>query len=308
MNNSMNQNPCLVKAWLMTPCHIHEWKVSALNRENALYSGPAADRTDLAECDCNTVTYSLLAACAYCQGRTDNTGIVSWRVFTENCERVIFGKYPQSIPSDTVIPDWAHNPLQDGRWDANAAFLRANDKSNISQSGGSPSSTFASSRSENYLSPTPSPPSQSTTECPTVSSIPTNSNKGIASLAIGGTTACLAGLLGIAMGVWLYLRARGRLPWHKSAPDLGIKNHARPLLYVRPVSCQYPVLLTAHPPLNENPDDPSTYPASLTSRDDGSLRPAPRSSTIVIGIGQLNRPTSALVRGGTAYAGMAEIQ
>lgn len=123
-----------------------------------------------------------------------------------------------------------------------------------SQSRGGASSTFASSRSENSVPPSPTPPWQSIatiTEQPApVSSSgdsPTNLNKGIASLAIGGTTACLAGLLGISMGVWLYLRGRGRLPWHKGAPDLGSKNHARPLLYVRPIRLRYPLLLTAHP-------------------------------------------------------------
>ena len=42
------------------------------------YLGPDKDSRDVYRCECNTVHYSLLAACALCQGYTDNEGILEW--------------------------------------------------------------------------------------------------------------------------------------------------------------------------------------------------------------------------------------
>ena len=82
--NIRDQSPCLVAAYLMGACqpdgrklrykcrltsnqvrHV-EWMVDNLPELNLTYAGPAADQADL--CTCSSVSYSMVSACAWCQG------------------------------------------------------------------------------------------------------------------------------------------------------------------------------------------------------------------------------------------------
>ena len=85
MNNSKQQSPCWVAAYLLSPCvqnpsckHIHtlwvNWTltfviaafVSTLNLTQYWYLPP--DVHTSTPCWCNTIWYSLIQACAVCQG------------------------------------------------------------------------------------------------------------------------------------------------------------------------------------------------------------------------------------------------
>ena len=69
MTNSLGQSPCLLAAWLLTPCNTAAGSViGALPLGNA-YLGPRLDDGNLgaSACRCNTVFYAALAACATCQ-------------------------------------------------------------------------------------------------------------------------------------------------------------------------------------------------------------------------------------------------
>jgi hypothetical protein len=85
--NSINQNPCLVAAYLESTCNEGsqssssrtpaspsspraEFNLPAIEPGNS-YSGPTTDdEKDL--CKCNTVVYSLISACGACQGQRWN--------------------------------------------------------------------------------------------------------------------------------------------------------------------------------------------------------------------------------------------
>nr|VWP01945.1 Histone H2A [Ganoderma boninense] len=124
MTNSLGQSPCLVTAWLWTPCYgtgngilIISSGLSSMALTSVLpatfvppvptnwvYQGPLAkDPFDSTPCDCNTVLYSTMAACGICQG----AGIEPWPTYTVNCTQVYNGTFPESVPGGTAIPAWA---------------------------------------------------------------------------------------------------------------------------------------------------------------------------------------------------------
>lgn len=85
MTNGMNQNPCLVSAYLQGACnggrmflsyytsHLQisnvqpEFSVGALPPDTH-YTGPYADESN--ECQCSSVTYNTVSACGLCQNAT----------------------------------------------------------------------------------------------------------------------------------------------------------------------------------------------------------------------------------------------
>ncbi|KAH9928437.1 uncharacterized protein BXZ73DRAFT_102278 [Epithele typhae] len=104
MKNSKGQSPCLVTAWLWSPCFFPESFVPALAPDD-LYGGPVSTaESDL--CECNTVAFSTVAACGICQGRGD--GVVPWSAYDKFCtETAAVSTYPYTVPSGTEIPAWA---------------------------------------------------------------------------------------------------------------------------------------------------------------------------------------------------------
>ncbi|TBU46691.1 hypothetical protein BD309DRAFT_587155 [Dichomitus squalens] len=65
MRNSKAQSPCLITAWLQYPCY-GPFQVPGLPSGPYSYSGPL--NGSAYPCACNTVLYSMWAACAVCQG------------------------------------------------------------------------------------------------------------------------------------------------------------------------------------------------------------------------------------------------
>ncbi|KAI0760425.1 hypothetical protein C8Q74DRAFT_1296217 [Fomes fomentarius] len=241
MDNSNGQNPCLVAAWSLVPCHSTGWTVQRL-QSGQQYLGPSAtNEPALYVCACNTVVYSLHAACAFCQGlgNTENKGIANWTEWKENCPSVQFGRYPQNIPDQTAIPAWAYNvDLNADKWDESAALDQAQKDL--------PESTHSGQASQTGV------------QSPTATQ-DGSQHRSIVGPAVGGTLGGIVGLLGIAVGAWLYLRhrrSRSRVlptveePEQGAATDLTIDNSTqgghgeKPILY--------------------NPDDPRTYPSRLS--------------------------------------------
>ena len=90
MNNTKNQNPCLVAAYLLGAC-VGGGKLSPLLHRssgsttdfffaeytigplapNYYYIGPSSSNNN--SCQCSTVAYSLMSACGDCQNRTYET-------------------------------------------------------------------------------------------------------------------------------------------------------------------------------------------------------------------------------------------
>jgi len=78
--NSLGQTPCLVAAIISTPCSKSgDFHIAALSPGSVGYDPPKKPT----ECQCNTVHYSLLGACAACQGAV--TSGIPWTAFKENC-------------------------------------------------------------------------------------------------------------------------------------------------------------------------------------------------------------------------------
>ncbi|KAG7447979.1 uncharacterized protein BT62DRAFT_746535 [Guyanagaster necrorhizus] len=100
-NNTLGQSPCLVAAYLVTACLNTSFLVPALPESNH-YAGPTTSQANL--CECNTVTYSLISACADCQNRE----YLNWGNWTANCAVVAIGLFPKPVPAGTVVPQWAY--------------------------------------------------------------------------------------------------------------------------------------------------------------------------------------------------------
>ncbi|KAH9000991.1 hypothetical protein EDB83DRAFT_862082 [Lactarius deliciosus] len=103
--NSLDQNPCLVTAYMMSTCYSggNMFKNSCHS-----YAGPSREESlEANPCWCNTVTYNLLNACAECQGGLS----LSWSEYDLNCTRILApSTFPNLVPAGTRVPQWV---LQD---------------------------------------------------------------------------------------------------------------------------------------------------------------------------------------------------
>jgi len=105
--NSLHQSPCLVVAFLVSPCFANDdYDVPALTFGYAY--GPSPTPTP---CECTTVAYSLLSACGACQG----DGLVgNWSDYSQNCtETSPDGQYNLAIPPGTAVPAWAFQQVEE---------------------------------------------------------------------------------------------------------------------------------------------------------------------------------------------------
>ncbi|KEP46136.1 putative transmembrane protein [Rhizoctonia solani 123E] len=99
-NNSKGQSPCLVAAYLQGQCYPDkQWNVTALP-PGAQYTNQEANG-----CSCSSPVYSLLSACAACQG----VSYATWGQWTANCPAGFInnGSFPFQVPVDTAMPQWA---------------------------------------------------------------------------------------------------------------------------------------------------------------------------------------------------------
>lgn len=100
-SNSLNQNPCIIASYLESQCDRGGFTVAALS-PNAYYIGPNVIESNA--CECNAVVYSLVCACAACQGAK----FVSWPSWTTNCGSNTSDSLPSPPPLGTVVPSWAY--------------------------------------------------------------------------------------------------------------------------------------------------------------------------------------------------------
>ncbi|KAI0807109.1 hypothetical protein C8Q74DRAFT_35389 [Fomes fomentarius] len=296
MKNSKGQTPCLISAWLNVPCQPQGLNIIGPLQDGTYYTGPR-EGSDLLQCQCNTVLYSTTAACAWCQGHTDNLGISNWTQFSVNCQSTMIGSYPQSlILLDTAIPAWAYAPLMGtpGRWDEKAAFAIAQQGLPESTHSATQTSTSASSTLDSTSSGssglTPSQSSQSVSGTPTadLSDSGPPKSRGVIGPAVGGTIGGIAILLLLGIGVWLYFRRRRGLPNKSGAVVTSSDRYESE----GPHALSEKVVLY-------NPDDPSTYP---------SAQPWNRGieGTTVKSMDTSDRTENTASRSG--YMGRAEIQ
>ncbi|KAF9068755.1 hypothetical protein BDP27DRAFT_768715 [Rhodocollybia butyracea] len=97
--NSLGQSPCQVAGYLGAVCtSAGVFTISPVDAALE-YFLPA---TNADSCTCSNVYYSLLSACAACQGAVHRI----WSAYSSNCSTVYTG-YPNPVPPETAIPHWA---------------------------------------------------------------------------------------------------------------------------------------------------------------------------------------------------------
>ncbi|KAH9161337.1 hypothetical protein EDB89DRAFT_2031047 [Lactarius sanguifluus] len=104
--NSLQQNPCLVTAYLAAVCNNGVFSIPALLPQH-YYTGPAGvDNGDL--CKCNTVVYNLISACDACQGAS----WIPYSTWSFNCTThpcsTFHLSFPEPVPAGTRVPKWAY--------------------------------------------------------------------------------------------------------------------------------------------------------------------------------------------------------
>lgn len=232
-SNSLDQSPCLVASYLLSPCSGGSHSVPPLE-PNQHYVGP----TELAlanDCQCNTVTYSLLAGCGSCQNRT----ALNWSTYSYQCKTIHRGSYPLDIPSGTAVPAWAFLDtfqdtfnLEEARRVANGTDSRDEEQkpplpppaqTSATEEEEEKSSTSESSASETAsLSSSPPPPPDST---------PSSASRKFQPPEDGRNDKIVGGVLGGAMGlamivgtVFIVLRHRKRKQGENGAQSLSSGN------------------------------------------------------------------------------------
>jgi len=142
--SSIGQSPCDVAAELASVCVGGDFNLDPLD-PGFVYAGPT--QTNQNSCRCSSVYYSLLSACAYCQGRS----YVRWSVYSGNCSTVYVATYNQQIPDGVKVQAYAYlNVLDSDSFNvANAQGLHGTESSRLPSSVPSPSASARSSSSKN---------------------------------------------------------------------------------------------------------------------------------------------------------------
>ncbi|KAI0321648.1 hypothetical protein OF83DRAFT_1168284 [Amylostereum chailletii] len=122
--NSLEQPPCIIAAYVLGVCHSGgNFTIPSLAQSSS-YQGPTEVSGPEQEnpCTCNSVAYSLVSACASCQGQN----WISWQAWTVNCtsNAPVLGRIPSglNVPDATRIPHWAlQNVTTTGTWNLQEA-------------------------------------------------------------------------------------------------------------------------------------------------------------------------------------------
>ncbi|KZT37095.1 hypothetical protein SISSUDRAFT_1048941 [Sistotremastrum suecicum HHB10207 ss-3] len=136
--NSFGQDPCQLASSIASVCSASPIQLSALSSTE---SYPIPTNADDLPCQCNMIYYSIISACAACQGGT-------WGPYEDwfpHCTPQYFsvGSIPVSLPSNISIPSWA-SITPTGIFSPDAAEAYTNQTSTSSQSTSSSSSPWTS--------------------------------------------------------------------------------------------------------------------------------------------------------------------
>ncbi|TFK42437.1 hypothetical protein BDQ12DRAFT_274686 [Crucibulum laeve] len=283
--NSLNQNPCMVAAYLETQCTPQQpYDVPILPAGNH-YTAP--NFTAATPCLCSSVTYQLISACAGCQGRN----FLNWTSWSINCPVVKFLTYPMAIPPATEVATWAYlNVTQ-----TNDTFDPTVARNNVGKPSTIPSNAPTTSSSNSLVA---SNPTASIASDGTDSTASKHSNAGAIAGGVVGGLAFLA-IVGL-LAFWLILRKRNSRNNRAIKLDLDESNPTTP----EPMREQFTGHRDGPSPMNTIPtqyfDSETTFPMSPTSSAFYTTVPARRSMETVSQYGsQAQAP-----RG---YTGAAEI-
>jgi hypothetical protein len=106
-DNSANESPCMVAAYVNAPCYQNNFNVAPLNGSH-VYTPPSSASGTLQPCTCSWAAYNLISACTDCQGFSNVT--TSWSAYSFNCGALLTKDtyYPNiTLANGTLIPFWA---------------------------------------------------------------------------------------------------------------------------------------------------------------------------------------------------------
>ncbi|CAL1716286.1 unnamed protein product [Somion occarium] len=261
MVNSRGQSPCSVAAYLLTPCidNRSDAYVEALH-PSSHYLPPSPSTAT--PCQCSSVHYSMLQACAICQGGPS----VPWSTWVMNCNAAAHQSYPYDVPAGTSVPAWAYLDISLlDNFDVTSAEALADTHPPDSTAIGTATST-------GNVAPTTSG---------TTSTSNRRTNVGV---IVGGVIVGVIGLALVGGAVWWFMRRRWHTKVHVSASQFKISDEELMVSDNEKQSQQQPLLsspvpqmgmspppfaphpVPTSPPIAEkiyNPDDPSTFPDAL---------------------------------------------
>jgi len=193
--NSLNQSPCQIAVALGGACDNGLYFLYPLPPDIS-YGGPSLFEDNT--CICSTVFYSLLSACAYCQGHS----YLDWSTYHSNCSFTYDQVFSEPIPSSTRIPHYAYLNIVAGNTFNVAAALSAGglESTPVPQGTGSSTTTLTSAStigSSNMAPSTPIPPGRDST---------------LTAWEIGVVIVAVVVFVGIVMVGIIVLRRRGVVP------------------------------------------------------------------------------------------------
>ncbi|KIM62167.1 hypothetical protein SCLCIDRAFT_120554 [Scleroderma citrinum Foug A] len=247
MDNSKSQNPCLVAAYAQGACSGGQFTVDPLDA-NTHYVGPYVSEAN--PCECNSITYNLIAACSICQNRT----YIAWSSWSTNCTTVYPGVYPENVPSGTAIPHWAYQDVTTSD-DFNATLAQL--------TGDTPESTATKAQATATAVTSSALPASITSSgnAGTQSPSPSSSSKSNTGAIVGGAVGGVVVLGAIAAFItWFCIRRRRRQTKAPSAMYDGSAPGGTNSMYTTS-----PFTPSATQPKLYDPSDPTTFPASPPS-------------------------------------------
>ncbi|KAG1803753.1 uncharacterized protein HD556DRAFT_1303775 [Suillus plorans] len=235
MNNTLGQDPCVVTSYLESVCGA--FTVGPLP-PNTYYGPPSAAGAD--SCTCNTVTYSMMAACSDCQNAT-------------------YVSYPMDIPTGTKVPNWAYLNvgarlpvpiIVSGGFDPVAA---QNNGDLPESTATNAQSTITVTYSTTFSASLTSSSTTSTGLSPTSTSSPTSPNVGV----IAGGVGAILGAAIIGLVIWFFVRRRRSFTTPSAAfSDPGGGPGHTQKFYSTSANA-FPM---ARQPRFYDPSDPATFP------------------------------------------------
>lgn len=241
MSNGKGDSPCLVAAQLAEVCTTRGFTLEAL-QPGYIYLGPT--RAQVNACRCSSVYYSLLSACAECQGNTH----LRWTAYNGNCTDVYLENYPNPIPIGVSVPHWAYLDVSiDDNFNATRAEAAVGPESTApprassTQTGGGGTSrgtspTEAASNSE-------------------------GSSTNVGAIA-GGVVGGVVGLALIGLLVFFLMRRRSK---KGTAPSDMYSNAAPSMHGPAPSAYSDGFAASPEPKPYYNPNDPATFPLDMNS-------------------------------------------
>ncbi|KAG2353714.1 hypothetical protein BDR07DRAFT_686701 [Suillus spraguei] len=272
MNNSIEQNPCLVTVYLQNPCGNGSiYVIDPLPPGSFYYAPPSVVGANL--CECNTVTYSMISACSVCQ----NGSYMSWSSWSSGCNNQmsigesvrkvvdilqaflihLINRYPLDIPAGTKVPNWAYLSVTGGGF--NSTVAQSDGDLPESTATGVPSTTtviYSTTLPASLTTVYSSYSSSSfTTTGPSTTSSSTSSHVGAIAGGVVGGIAGAAVIIGLA--TWFFVK-RYRASTTLSAGISNVDGHPGHTQSV--YSTNVVMFPMVQQPRLYDPSDPTTFP------------------------------------------------